>query len=313
LVKRVSYKDIGLRYALSPFYEPALRIKPGERIIVEVQDASSGQIRHRGDVRDRSKVPYGNPVVGPIYIEGCGEGDSLAVRIEDIKPSINLGVTYFSGFTGSYFIGDHAIGFTRVEIPSAARICRIEEDLVYFSDRLAIPYRPMIGTIGTAPKPELYGMSSSLSVGPNGGNMDIPDITVGAEVYLPVFHEGGLLYIGDAHAVQGDGEISGTAVEMPAEITLTVTVLKGKSIGWPRVKLNDEIMCLVSTSPGRDLRDAIKTAFTELIRWMEEDYGIDRWEALMLLGQVGRIRVGNLWSVAAKVNVKYLKPYQKTG
>ena len=108
----------------------------------------------------------------------------------------------------------------------------IEKDRVYF-DQLALPYRPMIGTIGTAP--ELEGISTYLP-GHHGGNMDLPCVTTGCKIHFPVKVPGALLHIGDAHAIQGEGEISGVAVEMPSEVTLNVDLVKNKAIDWPRIE-----------------------------------------------------------------------------
>ena len=94
-MKRISFRDIGLKYALSPFDKPVTRLEPGETLVLETEDACSGQIRMKGDYRDWGKFPYGNPVVGPIYVEGAEKGSTLAVMIAEIKPSIGL-KTYFS-------------------------------------------------------------------------------------------------------------------------------------------------------------------------------------------------------------------------
>ena len=164
----------------------------------------------------------------------------------------------------------------------------------------------MVGTIGVAPNPEAEGISSSVLPGKHGGNMDIPDICPGSTVYLPIFHTGGLLYIGDAHAIQGDGEISGTAIEMPAEIEIEVNLLDEK-LDWPRIENDSELMCVATTGQGRSFEDAVRIAFLELVLLMEKEFGIDRFDGLMLLSQVGKIRVGNLWAVAAKIDKGYLK------
>ncbi|MCS7113673.1 MAG: acetamidase/formamidase family protein [Nitrososphaerota archaeon] len=163
----------------------------------------------------------------------------------------------------------------------------------------------MVGTIGTAPRLEAEGASSSFLPGRHGGNMDLPDICPGSRVSLPVFYEGALLYVGDAHAVQGDGEISGTAVEMPAEITLKIDISE-RSLRWPRIESEQEMMCVATTSAGRSFEDAVRIAFLELATWIEERYGIDRLDGLMICSLAGKIRVGNLWALAAKIEKKYL-------
>ena len=136
--------------------------------------------------------------------------------------------------------------------------------------------------------------------------MDLSDIGPASLVSLPVFHSGALLYVGDVHAVQGDGEISGTAVEMPAEVMIG-TELMDESISWPRVETDDEVMSVATTTAGTSLEDAIRTAFLELIMWVEKKHGLNRFDGLMLCSQVGKIRIGNLWTVAAKIEKKYLK------
>lgn len=306
MVKRISFKDVGLKYTLSPYDKPILYIRPKEKVVVEVEDASSGQIRKEGDVRDRSKIPFGNPIVGPIYVEGAEAGKCLTVKVLDIRPTIGQGATYFSEFNERYLTDVPVLKFMGTRLPLKTKICKIEDKKVYFNN-IILPYKPMVGTIGVAPYPEAEGISSGILPGRHGGNMDIPDICPGATVFLPIFHKGGLLYIGDAHAIQGDGEISGTAVEMPAEIEIEVDLVDER-IDWPRIENDNEIMCVATTAQGRSFEDAIRIAFLELVLLMEKRFGINRFDALMLCSQIGKIRVGNLWAVAAGVEKKYFKP-----
>jgi acetamidase/formamidase len=165
----------------------------------------------------------------------------------------------------------------------------------------------MVGTIGVAPRPEEESLSSSVLPGTHGGNLDLPDIRPTSTVFLPIFYQGALLYLGDVHATQGDGEISGTAVEMPAEIQVTVDVLKTRSVTSPRIETDREIMCVATTSKIGALENAVRTSFLELITWMETDYGVNRFDGLMLCSQIARIRIGNLWTVAAAIEKQYLK------
>jgi len=304
-LKRISFRDIGLKYTLSPFEPPVVHIDPGETLIIEVEDASSGQIRKETDRRDRKSIPFGNPVVGPIYVRGAKRGGSISVSIIEITPSIGQGATYFSEFNEEYVSGTPILKFLGERFPREPKICKIRDGQVYFSDKLIIPYKPMIGTIGVAPQPEGEAFSSSVLPGRHGGNMDLPDICPSSTVFLPIFHDGALLYIGDVHAVQGDGEISGTAVEMPAEVKLKVD-LKDEHLTWPMVENKNEVMVIATTSNSFSLEDAIRTAFLELAMWIEKNFGLSRFEALMLCGQVGKIRIGNLWTAAAKIEKKYL-------
>jgi acetamidase/formamidase len=193
--------------------------------------------------------------------------------------------------------------FLRSDLPENLRICPIRDGKVYFTDRHVLPYEPFIGTIGTAPPLESI---SSGGLGNHGGNMDLPDVCPGNTLYLPVYVEGALLHLGDVHAVQGDGEITGNGVEMPAECTLTIDLLKGKTIPSPRIESEHCIMAVANSGTGRSLQDAIRVAFIQLVFWMEEEYGMDRSDAFELCAQVGRLRLGNLWAVAAKFPKTYL-------
>jgi len=305
-MKSLSFRDVGLKYTLSPCDEPVVRVKPGETLVIEVEDASSGQIRKKGDRRDRTKAPYGNPVVGPIYIEGAEEGSIISVSIDKIKPTIGQGATYFSEFNETYVSGTPILRFMRISFPREPKICKIKDGQIHFSENIVIPYRPMIGTIGVAPHLETESDSSGVLPGRHGGNMDLPDVGPGSTVFLPVFHKGALLYVGDAHAVQGDGEISGTAIEMPAEVKIRVDLLREETINLPRIETESEVMYVATTSGGRSLEDAVRTAFLELVIWMKGKYGLSRFDGLMLCSQVGKIGIGNLWTAAAKIEKRYL-------
>src|SRR2546428_4745117 len=164
--------------------------------------------------------------------------------------------------------------------------------------------RPMIGTISTADPMESY---LSWLPGPHGGNMDLGQITVGATVYLPVRVDGALLHIGDVHAVQGDGELSGAAVEMPARTRLKIDVIRTKAIEWPRLEDDSTLYAVAATQAARSL-DAMRMAFMNLILWLETDYSVDRWLAFGLLTLVSQVRIGNFWTVAVGVPKKYLNP-----
>jgi len=304
-MKRLTLRDQKtLHYTLSPFHKPTLTVSPGESVVVETEDAFSGQIRKPGDRRDTEKIPWGNPQSGPIYVEGANRGDALLVDIVKIEPTIGQGATRIPPL--GYYPGLSTLPLAKVlgvELPHGSRICPIKDGKVYFSEKLALPYEPMVGTIGTAPEIEAI---TSVLPGPHGGNMDFADICPGARVYLPANAPGALLYIGDAHAAQGDAEISGTAIEMPAEITIKIDLVKGKRLRWPRIELADYIVTTSTTGAGRTLEDATRSAFFEMILWLEEEYGMDRWEAYQLCTQVARVRMGNIWSISTKFPKKYL-------
>jgi amidase len=141
-----------------------------------------------------------------------------------------------------------------------------------------------------------------------GGNMDASDVTEGATVYLPVFHEGGLFYFGDFHAAQGDGEITGSGLESTADVTFQFDLIKGQRIRWPRIENSEHIMVAGSMRP---LVDAMRIAYVELIEWLVADYGFDK-EAYQVASQVGVVRVANIvdphYTVVAKFPKSLLPP-----
>lgn len=146
----------------------------------------------------------------------------------------------------------------------------------------------------------------SLTPGEYGGNMDCPDVCEGAVLQLPVSVRGGLLVFGDVHAAQGDGELCGVALETSAVLTLKINVIK-KSIGWPRIIDDDWIMVAGSSRP---LMEAYKIAHVEMVGLLVAEYGFDKWDALQLLSQVGRVRVANTvdpnYTVVSKFPRRYL-------
>ena len=285
-----------LRYEFSRHTEPRLRIEPEETVIVEMEDALSGQIRTKDDRRDKRTMPYSNPLTGPIWVEGAEPGDTLAVAIGAIRPTLGQCCTRTADPKQlSEWLG--------TDCPHGTRICPIVDDLIYWSDELTIPYAPMLGCIGTAPD---WGVPSTGPAGTHGGNMDIVETCPGSTVLLPVFVPGGLLYVGDAHAAMGHGELSATGLEMAAEVEITVGLLKQERIPGPRIESRTEIMTVASGPP---MERAIAQAYAWLILWMEEDFGWDRWEAYDLLTHVGLISVGyyGIGTVATKVPKRYLR------
>ena len=139
--------------------------------------------------------------------------------------------------------------------------------------------------------------------------MDLPDMGPGSITYLPVRVEGARLFIGDAHACQGDGEICGTAVEYSSVTTIHVDLIKDWHLDWPRLENERVIMAIGSTRP---LEDATRIAYVELVKWLEAEYGYDRWDAYMMLSQCGRVRLGNVvdpkYTVGAAIDKHYLQP-----
>ena len=286
-----------LYYEISRFNPPATTISSGDRIQVDTEDTFNGLVRTDGDKRDLVRKPQGNPQSGPIRVDGAEPGDTLAVHIEKIEASIGQAANDMTW--GRRGMGE----FLGLDIPVNTRIAPVRDGKVWWSPKVSLPYRPMIGTIGCA---QALGSPTTSPAGDYGGNMDIKEVTEGNTVYLPVYIEGALLHLGDAHAIQGDGELCGTAMEMPATVVMTIDVMKGKTIERPRIRSASEIMCVATGLP---MERSLRQAYSDLILWMEADFGVPRWDGLSLLTMVGEVSVGYhfIGTVAAKVKLEYVE------
>ena len=293
-------------YTMGPYSEPVLEIEPGDRVVVETRDAFEGKITSEDDrPSDVLEMPYVNPQNGPILVRGAEKGDALAVHIEAMKPrgenpsGTCAMITEFGALTGTAYTA-----LLNDPLPEKVRKVPLDEENVYWSDRVTLAYNPHIGTLSCSPEIDSI---NSLTPDYHGGNMDLPDMGPGSVTYLPVNSPGARLFIGDAHACQGDGEVCGTAVEYPSLTTIRVDLIKGWSIPWPRLEREDFIMAIGSARP---LEDATRIAYRELIRWMEADYGFDKWDAYMMLSQCGHVRLGNFvdpkYTVGAGIRKKFL-------
>jgi acetamidase/formamidase len=294
-------------YTVGPYSDPVITIQPGDRVVVDTCDAFEGKIRSEKDLPSRVlEVPFLNPQNGPIMVEGAQKGDALAVYIEEMLPrgedphGICCMIPHFGGLTGT----DHTATL-HDPLPEIVRRIKIDREKVYWSERVTLPYMPHIGTLSVSPEIDSI---SSLAPDKHGGNMDIPDIRPGSITYLPVRSPGARLFIGDAHACQGDGEVCGTAVEFSSVTTIRVDLVQGWSIEWPRM---ENEACIMGIGSARPLEDAARIAYRELIRWMVEDFGYDRWDAYMMLSVCGKSRLGNFvdpkYSVGAMVDKRYLR------
>lgn len=283
-----------LVYEFSRHLKPRATIQPGETLLVESEDALSGQIREPGDRRDKVAMPFSNPVAGPIAIGGAEPGDALSVRIEEIRPTLGLCSTYTAPPRGmAEWLGG--------DVPHGAHVCPIRDGQIYWSDRLAIPYAPMLGCIGTTPN---WGVPTTGPAGAYGGNLDLMEVAPGSTLLLPVFIEGAYLYLGDAHAAMGHGELSATGLEMAAETRITVDLIKHKTVPGPRIITPSE---LVAVATAGSLERAIAQATSYLILWLEEEYGWNRWRAYDLLTHTMRISIGYFGS--GTVGVKIAREY----
>src|SRR6478752_6429003 len=277
-------------YVYGPYAKPVLTIDPGDVVAVETEDAFGGVITSEKDSPTaKLQFPFLNPQCGPIAVNGIEKGDCLAVHIHAVETrgAQPAGKTCIIPEFGG-LVGTASTALLNPPLPERVRVMHVDKNGVRWSDRITLPYQPFIGTIGISPEIEAI---SSLQPDYHGGNMDLPDVAPGAILYFPVHVKGGFLYVGDCHAAQGDGELSGVAIEQRATVTMQVDVIKGWSFAWPRLETKEFLMTIGSARP---LEDAARIAYRELVRWMSAEYGFDEIDAYMLLSQAGRIRLGNM-------------------
>jgi acetamidase/formamidase len=271
-------------------HEPVLRIADGDTVITTTVDA--GGRDGNGD----PVTPGGNPQTGPFYVEGAEPGDTLIVHLDRLRPNRSHGYT-------STVVAPNVVDPWYVRsLPSGGRAnWKIDLDawtatLVEPETRLGnltLPLDPMLGCFGVAP-PRGQAISTATSA-EHGGNMDYRGFRTGVTVYFPVFVPGALLHVGDGHAVQGDGEIVGTGIEISFDVQFTVRVRKGKRIQWPRGENHREIFTVGNARP---LDQCVQHATTEMLRWLEEDYNLDALGANILLGQCVQYDLGNIFDPA---------------
>jgi amidase len=293
-------------YTIGPYSKEVLRVKPGDRIVVETRDAFEGAVKTEQDLPSKVlRMPFVNPQNGPILVDGAEKGDVLAVHIESMAPrgpnprGTCAMIPQFGALSGTSLTA-----LLADSLPEIVRKIDVDEQGVYWSKRVTLPYRPHIGTLSCSPEIDSI---NTLTPDAHGGNMDLPDMGPGSITYLPVRTEGARLFIGDAHACQGDGEVCGTAVEYPSTTTIQVDVIKGWALEWPRLENEHIVMAIGSARP---LEDAARIAYKELVLWMEAEYRYDRWDAYMMLSQCGKVRLGNFvdpkYTVGAGIEKKYL-------
>ncbi len=281
-----------------------LRIKPGDQVITSTIDA--GGIDAAGAQRGQGP----NPQTGPFFVEGAEPGDTLVVHL--LRLETNRATGFSSSLLAPYTADP---GFLRLEasrepkrvtwrIDKQKGIASLEPG-EFRGPRIELPLRPMLGCIATAPA----NRAAIPTTFPDnfGGNMDYNGMGAGATVMLPVFEPGALLFLGDGHARQGDGEVNGTAIETSLDVEFSVDLLKKKKINWPRMENREFIITLGSS---RALNEALQHATTELMRWLMESYGFDERGASLLLGQAMEYDISNVvdpeFTIAAKLRKQYL-------
>ncbi len=289
----------------SASHPPALRIKPGDRVVTKTIDAAGV------DWNGKTVGAGPNPQTGPFYIEGAEPGDMLVITLEKIET--NRAMAYSSSLLSPYATTPQAIN-TRTDhearrltwtIDKAKGVARLDQTEVQ-PGGIELPLRPMLGCIGVAPSgKQAIGTSTP---GAWGGNMDYASMIAGAKLMLPVNEPGAFLFLGDGHARQGEGEVAGTGLETSMDVEFTVDLVKKKAIGWPRLENATHIMVLGSARP---LLEAFQIATAELQQWLMADYHMTERGAQTFMGQAAEYEVANVvdpsFTVVARINKNLLR------
>ncbi|HZI80411.1 MAG TPA: acetamidase/formamidase family protein [Vicinamibacterales bacterium] len=285
---------------------PPLRIHPGDTVRTWSVDA--GGVDRAGTRRS----PGGNPQTGPFYVEGAMPGDTLVVRLNRVRlnrgwaqsGSRVVGRALEPGTLGSVKWDDNFA--SRWTLDPARGVATLEKPTAPLG-KLTIPLQPMLGCLGVAPPGE--SSIRTTDSGSFGGNMDYNQLREGTTVYLPVYHPGALLFVGDGHAAQGDGELTGDALETSMDIEFTVDLIRDRSFGHP---LAENAEFLISIGIGGSLEQALQQATSGMMRWLERDYKLTGSDAAVILGFALKYDVvdlvGTQVSIAAKVPKATLTP-----
>jgi amidase len=288
-------------------HDPVLWISLGDTVVTTTADAL-GRDAHGVQVAAEP-----NPQTGPFYVEGAAPGDTLVLHLDQLAPNRDTGESDVMP-APNVLDPDSIAMMSRVSGSNSGKdvLWRIDQEAGTATlmepegrlGRLALPLAPMLGCFGVAPP---YGQAiSTMTSGQHGGNMDYRGFVSGVTVYFPVFVPGALLFVGDGHALQGDGEISGTGIEISFNVQFTVDVVKGQEIYWPRGE-NERYIFTVGNA--RPLDQAVQHATTEMLRWLQEGYGLSLREASLLLSYCVEYDLGNVFDPAYTMVCKMPKRF----
>lgn len=270
-------------FAMSKDNKPALKAQSGDKVTFEAMDCFSNTVKTEEDTVSTIDFDAVNPATGPLYVEGADPGDTLKVTIHSIDLTSDQGVMVAAPGLGQF--ADY------IEKEETV-ICQVNGDTVNIKG-LNVPLNKMVGVIGTAPKDEAVNTGTP---GDHGGNLDTTLIAEGATLYLPVNVEGALLAMGDCHVAMGDGEVMGSGVEIPADITVTVDVLKDADFPLPFVENENVVATLASNE---SMEEATKQALLNMSTFIQTKTELNANQAGMLLSAAGNVKTGQI------VNPKY--------
>lgn len=294
---------------------PVAHLKPGNILDANSLDCFGNAIQKPGDTM--ALVKGDNPLTGPFFIDGAEPGDTLVIHVLDLKVDSNQGVGTFGPGFGAANSTHYTPMLETKPLEEKVWFYPIdhEKNTATFqaldsSYKVSFPLHPFLGCVGVAPA---NGEArSSIVPAEFGGNMDAPEVSKGNTLFLPVNVDGALFYFGDGHAAMGEGEVTGTAVEVPMRARLRIDVLKKKKIDWPRLENENAIM---ATGIYRPVDDAVRIAVTELVKWMHTDYGLSEMDAYQLCSQLCKLHLTEMvdpnYVVIASMEKRYLPPKKK--
>ena len=296
---------------------PVLHINSGDEVTFFTEDANASYITKESDVISDWQKMYDecggcNPVTGPVYVDGAKKGDYLAIEILSIKPGEERGGGYSSAYPG--FGALSSIYSIQEPLEARTKIIKIDgnEGLFVTHDKkrtIRFDLNPFIGCIGVAPIESR--LSARLHGKDFGVNMVCPDIALASTLVFPCNVDGGLLSLGDVHGAQGDGEITGCALECRGEVTVRIRRLGREDAmycNWPQINTEDYIGAIVCNG-AMDLSEQIRIGYIELIDRMHRYYGFDKMDAYQLLNLVGKVRIGLVCNGSNSCVVKVLRKY----
>lgn len=274
-------------------------VAPGSTILFNCMDSSAGQLGPSSTVENVAGLDFSkiNPVSGPVYIDGAEPGDALKITLEGFAPRIQEGSAW--GWTANIpGFGLLADQFT----DPALTIWKYDAETLapaLWGSSGKVPLKPFTGTIGVAQAEP--GPHSIVPPRRTGGNLDIRDISAGTVLYLPVEVAGALFSVGDTHAAQGDGEVCGTAIESPMDVTLTLDLVKGANLKMPRFTTAGPVTrhldakgYEVTTGVGPDLMSGARDAVAGMVDLLCAEHGMSAVDAYMLVSTCGDLRISEI-------------------
>jgi amidase len=296
-----THKIVADRYYRTFSHQNAVlkRIQPGDVVVTKTLD-SGGQ-----DDKDVKRSESGNPLTGPFYIEGAAPGDSIRVRFVKMRLNRTWGSSGFRlglfALTPEYvehlyspnykpdLVRKGSSNLVKWELDLARNIVSLR-DPTSAKVKLEFPAKPMLGCVGVAAPGDFSPTSGP--AGSYGGNLDYNAVGEGATVILPVYHPGALLFIGDGHALQGDGEPTGNGIETSMDVEFSVEVRKNSKLTGPRLETADSIISIGAQPEfSSSLDRALQMATTDMAHWLIDEYKLEPWAAHLLIAFQGKYEV----------------------